>query len=98
MKVPGGIHKDISPTTFDQIADEIVVDFILHTEYPGEPYYVKEAGRRVFVDGMHAVTCFHFLIPRGVSQAAECDGNINAIPQGAIVTDTSPANLPLLYA
>ena len=27
---------------YEQIADEIVIDYIHHTEYPGEPYYIKE--------------------------------------------------------
>ena len=61
---------------------------------PTEPYYVKETRRRAFVEGMHAGT--YFLIPRGVSQAAACDGNVYAIPQGAVVTNAISTNLPLL--
>ena len=79
---------------FEQIADEIVIDFIHHSEYPGEPYYVKEARRKAFIEGMHAGTCF--LIPWGVSQATACDGNVYAIPQGAKMTNATPTNLPLI--
>ena len=79
---------------YEQIADEIVIDYIHHLEYPGEPYYIKEARRRAFIEGMHAVT--YFLIPRGVSKAAACNGNVFAIARGAIVTNTAPVNLLLL--
>ena len=101
MQVPGGHSQGyfadcmMCGKTFET-ADEIVIDFIHHTEYLGEPFYNKEARRRDFVVGMHAGT--YVLIPRGVSQAATCDGNIYAIPQGAMVTNTTSANLPLLYA
>ena len=79
---------------YEQIADQIVIDYIHHTEYPEEPYYVKEARRRAFEEGLHAGT--YFLITRGVSQAAACDGNVYAIPQNAIITNTTPSSLPLL--
>ena len=83
MQVPGGHPQGyftdcmICGKPFEQIADEIVIDFIHHTEYPGELYYVREARRRAFVKGMHTGT--YFLIPRGVCQAAACDGNIYAL-------------------
>ena len=100
MQVPGSYQQGqftdcmICGKPFEQIGDEIVIDFIHHTKYPGEPYYVKAASRRAFIEGMHAGT--YFLIPRRVSQAAACDGNVYAIPQGAIMTNTTPNNLPLL--
>ena len=78
---------------FEQIADEIVIDFVHHTEYPGEPSFVKEARTRAFIEGMYAGN--YFLIPRGVSHAAACVGNVYATPQGAVVTIT-PTNIPLL--
>ena len=84
MQVSGGHSQGyftdcmICGKPFEQTADEIVIDFI-HTEYPGEPYYVKEARRRAFVEGMHAGT--YFLIPRGVSQAAACDGTFTRFPK-----------------
>ena len=54
-----------------------------------------EARRRAFFEGMRAVT--YYLVPRGMFQAAACDGNVYAIPQGAVVTNTTPTNLPLLW-
>ena len=78
---------------YEQIANEIVIDCNHHTEYPGEPYYVKEARWRAFVEGMHEGT--YFLIPRGESQAADCDGNVQAIPQNAVETNRAPSSLPL---
>ena len=101
VQVPGSYPQGhftdcmICGKPFEQITDEIVIDFIHNTEYPGEPYYVKEeARRRAFIEGMHAGT--YFLFPRGVSQATACDGNIYAIPQGAIMTNPTPANLTSL--
>ena len=78
----------------EQIADDIVNDYIHYTENPGEPYFIKEARRSAFIEGMNAAT--YFLIPRGVTQQAACVGNVYAIPQGAVVTNTAPAKLPLL--
>ena len=100
MQVSNGVVRGyftdcmICGKPYEQRADEIVIDYIHHTEYPGEPYYIKEARRRAFIEGMHAGT--YFLIPRGVFLAAACDGNVYAIPQGTIVTNAIPTNLPLL--
>ena len=62
---------------YEQIAGEIVIDFIHNTDYPGEPYYVKEARRRAFIEGMHAGP--YVLIPRGLSRAAACDDNVYGV-------------------
>ena len=40
---------------YEQIADEIVIDYIHHTEYPGEPYYIKE--------GFHSRYACRYLLP-----------------------------------
>ena len=86
MQTPNGTAQGyftdcmICGKVYEQLADEIVIDYIHHTEYPGEPYNVKKARRRAFIEGMHTGT--YFLILRVVSQATACDGNVYAIPQG----------------
>ena len=79
---------------YEQITDELVIDYIHKTEYPGESAVNKEARRLAYLEGMKAGT--FLLIPRGLSQAAACDGNVYSIPQGAMITRALPNTLPLL--
>ena len=80
--------------SYEQITDELVIDFIHRTEYLGESAISKERRRLAFLEGMRAGT--FLLVPRGVSQAAACDGNVYAIPQSAVITRALPNTLPLL--
>ena len=47
MQTPNGTAQGyftdcmICGKVYEQLADEIVIDYIHHTEYPGEPYNVK---------------------------------------------------------
>ena len=71
-----------------------MIDFIHRTDYLGESAIRKEGRRLPFLGGMRAGT--FLLIPRGVLQAAACDGNVYAIPQSAVITRALPNTLPLL--
>ena len=79
---------------YEQITDELVIDYIHKTEYQGESAVSKEARRLAYLEGMKAGT--FLLIPRGLSQAAACDGNVYSIPQGAMIARALPNTLPLL--
>ena len=78
----------------EQITDDLVIDFIHRTEYLGESAFIEERRRLAFLEGMRAG--IFLLIPRRVSQAAACDGNVYAIPQSAVITRALPKTLPLL--
>ena len=79
---------------YEQITDELVIDYIHKTEYPGESAFSKGGRRLAYVEGMKAGTFLR--IPKGLSEAAACDGNLYSIPQGALVTRALPNTLPLL--
>ena len=64
---------------YEQITDELVIDYIHKTEYPGETAVSKEGRRLAYLEGMKAG--IFLLLPTGLSQAAACDGNVYPIPQ-----------------
>ena len=60
-----------------QIQQEAVSDYLDKTDYQ------VEARRRAFIEGMQVGT--FLLLPRGVSQAAACDGNLYTIDHSIMI-------------
>ena len=59
--------------SFDTIKEEILFNFLEQTHIDGESYQTRLRRRNAFQAGMQAGS--FILVPRGVSQAAACDGN-----------------------
>ena len=63
--------------SFIDIREEITLGYIEQTHIPGETYEQRIARRDTFQAGMKAGS--FILVPRGVSHAAACDGNLYQI-------------------
>ena len=87
-------HCLICGKPYEQIVDEAVIDYLLQTEKRGETMETKQAKREAFLAGMTAGT-FMF-VPRGLSQAAACDGTLYTINTGTAIGRALPGTLPLL--
>ena len=87
-------HCLICGRPYEQIVDEAVIDYLLQTEKRGETMETKQAKREAFLAGMTAGT-FMF-VPRGLSQAAACDGTLYTINTGTAIGRALPGTLPLL--
>ena len=87
-------HCLICGRPYEQIVDEAVIDYLHQTEQRGESMETKQANREAFLAGMTAGT-FMF-VPRGLSQAAACDGTLYTINTGTAIGRALPGTLPLL--
>ena len=72
--------------SFPAIKEEVTLGYLEITRIPGETYEQQQARRRAFHSGMKAGS--FILVPRGVSQAAACDGMLNQTIPEATTTAT----------
>ena len=75
------------------IREEITLRYIEQTHIPGETYEQRIARRDAFQAGMKAGS--FILVPRGVSQAAACDGNMYQVMTEGYEHLPAPGALPV---
>ena len=63
--------------SYDQAIEETVAGYLIQTTQPGETVRERQIKRNAFIDGFQSGV-FTFL-PKGVSQAAACDGLIYSV-------------------
>ena len=80
--------------SYDQVIEETVADYLNHTAQPGETVRDRQIKRNAFIDGIQS-EIFTFL-PRGVSQAAACDGLVYSVNYNGQNGGTQGYTLPLL--
>ena len=78
---------------YPAIKEEIILGYLEKTHFPGEPYESRLAKRKAFEAGMKAGS--FILVPRGVSQAAACDGVTYQITPESDMTAPLPGVLPI---
>ena len=78
---------------YPAIKEEIILGYLEKTHFPGEPYESRLAKRNAFEAGMKAGS--FILVPRGVSQAAACDGLTCQITPEGDMTAPLPGVLPI---
>ena len=78
---------------YPAIKEEITLGYLERTHFPGEPYESRLAKRNAFEAGMKAGS--FILVPRGVSQAAACDGLTYQITPENDMTAPLPGVLPI---
>ena len=78
---------------YPAIKEEITLGYLEKTHFPGEPYESRLAKRNAFEAGMKAGS--FILVPRGVSQAAACDGLTYQITPEGDMTAPLPGVLPI---
>ena len=79
--------------SFDTIREEITLNFLEQTDIDGELYHTRLRRRNALQAGMLAGSFIH--IPRGVSQAAACDGNRYQVAPSDSNLPFIPGVLPL---
>ena len=79
--------------SYEKIEEETVQTYLQRTMEEGKPTETIELRRRAFLAGMEAGT-FMF-VPRGLSQAAACDGNLYTMNTGTTIGRALPGTLPL---
>ena len=79
--------------SFQAIKEEVTLGFLESTHVPGETYEQRQARRRAFEAGMRAGS--FIVIPRGVSQAAACDGISYQVGPEDDNTNPGPGVLPI---
>ena len=79
--------------SYEQIVEETVQTYLQRTMEEGEATGSIELRKRAFLAGMEAGT-FMF-VPRGLSQAAACDGNMYTMNTGTTIGRALPGTLPL---
>ena len=79
--------------SFIDIREEITLGYIEQTHIAGETYEQRIARRDALQAGMKAGS--FILLPRGVSQAAACDGNLYQIMTEGYEHLPEPGVLPI---
>ena len=78
---------------YPAIKEDITLGYLEKTHFPGESYESRLAKRNAFEAGMKAGS--FILVPRGVSQAAACDGLTYQITPENDMTAPLPGVLPI---
>ena len=65
--------------SYEQIRETAVLTYLESTSRRNESYQERQRRRNAYFEGMNQGTVL--LVPKGVSQAAACDGNYYQIPQ-----------------
>ena len=79
--------------TYEQIREISALTFLEATTTSGETYAERRRRREAFIAGMETGTVL--LVPRGLSQAAACDGKNYQIPADGDNTNPMPGVLPI---
>ena len=79
--------------SYEQIVEDTVQTYLQRTMEEGEAAGSVELRKRAVLAGMEAGT-FMF-VPRGLSQAAACDGNMYTMNTGTTIGRALPGTLPL---
>ena len=79
--------------SYREIKEEIILGYLEGTHVRGETYDQRLARRQAFQSGMKAGS--FILIPRGVSQAAACDGMYYQIVPENDQSNPGPGVLPI---
>ena len=79
--------------SYEQIKEMSALTFLESTTTSGESYAERQRRREAFVAGMETGTVL--LVPRGLSQAAACDGNYYQIPEDGNNLNPMPGVLPI---
>ena len=79
--------------SYEQIRETAVLTYLESTSRRGETHYDQQRRRDAYLAGMNQGTVL--LVPRGVSQAAACDGNYYQIPQENAESNPPPEVLPI---
>ena len=75
------------------VKEEKTLGYLERTHMPGETYYLRKAKRNAFEAGMKAGS--FILVPKGVSQAAACDGLLYQITPEDDLNVPRPGVLPI---
>ena len=79
--------------SYEQIKETAVLGYLESTTYRGESYDNRQRRRDAYLAGMDQGTVL--FIPRGVSQAAACDGNFYQITLEGDNSNPPPGVLPI---
>ena len=79
--------------SFQAIKEEVTLGYLESTHLPGETYDQRQSRRRAFEAGMKAGS--FIVIPRGVSEAAACDGILYRVGPEDDNTNPGPGILPI---
>ena len=79
--------------SYEQIKEMSALTFLESTTTSCESYAERQRRREAFLAGMETGTVL--LVPRGLSQAAACDGNYYQIPEDGNNTNPMPGVLPI---
>ena len=79
--------------SFQAIKEEVTLGYLESTHLPGETYDQRQSRRRAFEAGMKAGS--FIVIPRGVSEAAACDGILYRVGPEDDNTNPRPGILPI---
>ena len=79
--------------SYEQVKEMSALTFLESTTTSGESYAERQRRREAFVAGMETGTVL--LVPRGLSQAAACDGNYYQIPEDGNNMNPMPGVLPI---
>ena len=79
--------------SYEQSKETAVLDFLESTTYRGENYADRLRRRAAYLAGMDQGTVL--FIPRGLSQAAACDGNFYQITLEGDNSNPPPGVLPI---
>ena len=79
--------------SYEQIKEMSALIFLESTTTNGESYAERQRRREAFIAGIETGTVL--LVPRGLSQAAACDGNYYQIPEDGNNVNPMPGVLPI---
>ena len=79
--------------SFQAIKEEVTLGYLESTHIPGETYEQRQSRRRAFEAGKKAGS--FIIVPRGVSQAAVCDGILYRVGPEDDNTNPGPGILPI---
>ena len=79
--------------SYEQIRESAVLAYLESISTRNESYQERQRRRNAYLEGMNQGTVL--LVPRGVSQAAACDGNYYQIPEECVESNPQPGVLPI---
>ena len=79
--------------SYERIRETAVLAYLESTSTRDESYQERQRRRNAYLEGMNQGTVL--LVPRGVSQAAACDGNYYQIPQECVESNPQPGVLTI---
>ena len=79
--------------SFQAIKEDVPLGYLESTHIPGKTYEQRQSRRRTFQAGMKAGS--FIIIPRGVSQAAACDGILYRVGPENDNSNPGPGVLPI---